>query len=65
MVYTGFYLGGSDMVAVAPQRVWAGLAIASGVAILGIAVMGCAMEPAHRQTFYTPNSFKKMVDTLW
>ena len=65
MVYTGFYLGADDVVAAAPQHVWAGLAIASGVAVLGMAVMGCAMEPAYRQTFYKPLSLHKLLDKLW
>ena len=65
MVYTGFYLGADDVVAAAPQHVWAGLAVASGVAVLGMAVMGCVMESEYRQTFYKPLSFRKMVDKLW
>ena len=65
MVCTGFYLGADNVVAAAPQQVWAGLAIASGVAVLGMAVMGCAMEPAYRQTFYKSLSFRKVLDKLW
>ena len=65
MVYTGFYLGADDVVAAAPQQVWAGLVIASGAAVLGMAVMGCAMEPAYRHTFYKPLSLRKLLDKLW
>ena len=65
MVYTGFYLGAENVVAAAPQHVWAGLAVTSGTAVLGMVVMGCAMEPAYRQSFYQPRSFRKLIDKLW
>ena len=65
MVYTGFFLGGGNVMRAAPRHVWVGLAIASGVSVLGMAVMGCAMEPAYRQTFYKPLSLRKLLDNLW
>ena len=65
MVYAGFYLGAGRVVAAAPQHVWAGLAIATGTAVLGMAVMCCAMNASHRHTFYKPLSFKKQLDQLW
>ena len=63
MVYTGLYLA-HDVVA-APQHVWAGLGVASGVAVLGIAVMGCAMNSSHRKTFFKPLSYRELNDKLW
>jgi hypothetical protein len=64
MTYTGFYLGGNRVVA-APQLAWMGLAIGSSVAILGMVMMGCAMNATHRHTFYKPCSLRALVDTLW
>ena len=65
MVYSGFYLGGGNVVAVTPQHVWAGLAVASGVAVHGMIVMGCAMDARYRHTFYRPFSFKRALGQLW
>ena len=65
MVYTGLYLGGGDVIAAAPQHVWAGLAVASGVAVVGITIMGCTMNPSHRHTFYRPCSLRKLLGKLW
>ena len=63
MVYTGLYLGGGQ--SLSTQYVWAGLAIASGVAVLGMVVMGCAMNDTRRHTFYKPLSFRTLVNKLW
>jgi len=64
MVYSGFYLGGSRVVA-DTQHAWMGLAIGSGVAVLGMAMMGCAMNATHRHTFYKPRPLCTLLDTLW
>ena len=65
MVYTGFHLGAGRVVTVAPQAVWTGLAVASGVALLGMTIMGCAMEPAYHSTFYKHQSFRALLNKLW
>eukprot|EP00618_Florenciella_parvula_P016977 CAMPEP_0119473200 /NCGR_PEP_ID=MMETSP1344-20130328/4942_1 /TAXON_ID=236787 /ORGANISM="Florenciella parvula, Strain CCMP2471" /LENGTH=2127 /DNA_ID=CAMNT_0007506261 /DNA_START=134 /DNA_END=6517 /DNA_ORIENTATION=- len=64
MVYSGFYLGGNRVV-LDTQHVWMSLAIGSGVAVLGMVMMGGVMNAAHRQTFYKPRSLRTLIDTLW
>jgi hypothetical protein len=66
MVYTAFYLGGSQvMMMVSSQYVWIGLAIATGVAFLGMVMMGCGMNANRRSTFYKPLPMRNLLNKMW
>jgi len=65
MVYTGFYIGSDHIISAAPNHIWMGVAVASGVALMGMVMMGCTMNATHRHTFYKHKSMAHLIDETW
>ena len=65
MVYAAFTLGDSQAIAVAQSLVWVMLAVTTAISVVGMVMMGFAMNSSHRHTFYKHLSLCSLLDQLW
>jgi len=65
MAYVGFTLGADRIIAVKLATVQILLVLATAISVTGMAMMGLAMEPSRRHTFYKHFSMRSLLDELW